>query len=144
MNCTKNSLKKLVSMALAGAFLLAIGQTTAAEEQAYDEDTYGPEKPIVWNKPVKGVVFTHKTHTMDAGLGCDSCHDGLFEMAAGTAEQNEDFTMKSLYEGKYCGACHDGSMAFASNTRCTSCHIGVKGYNKLTGKAETEAHGKGH
>jgi c(7)-type cytochrome triheme protein len=102
-------------------------------EEAYDEDTYGPKAPILWNKPVKGVVFYHETHTKGAGLDCDTCHDGLFEMAAGAAEENEDFTMESLYQGNYCGACHDGSMAFASNTRCTACHIGVKGMNRLSG-----------
>ncbi|MDA8165569.1 MAG: cytochrome c3 family protein [Desulfobacteraceae bacterium] len=144
MNCTKHGFKKILSVALAGAFLLALGQTTRAAEKPYDEDTYGPAKPIVFAKPVKGVVFTHKIHTMDAGLACDSCHSGLFEMAAGTAEQNPDFTMKSLYEGKYCGACHDGSMAFSSKTRCTACHAGVHGYNKLMGAAPAgEGHG-GH
>ena len=39
--------------------------------------------------------------------------------------------MASLYEGNYCGACHDGDTAFASNTRCTACHIGVNGYERL-------------
>ncbi|MFZ5774223.1 MAG: c(7)-type cytochrome triheme domain-containing protein [Thermodesulfobacteriota bacterium] len=129
-----NLMKGLGVLALLG--LLAFAGIAVAEE-AYDEDTYGPKAPIVWAKPVKGVVFLHKTHTMDAGLSCDACHGGgpNFEMAAGTAEQNADFTMESLYKGKYCGACHDGSTAFASNTRCTSCHVGVKGYNRLTGAA---------
>jgi len=91
---------------------------------------------------VKGVIFTHKTHTMDMGLSCDACHDELFEMMAGAAEEKADFTMESLYAGKYCGACHDGSMAFASNTRCTTCHIGVKGMKRMSGgtKAATPAH----
>ncbi len=102
-------------------------------EEAYDEDMYGPKAPVIWSKPVKGVVFFHETHTRGAGLDCDSCHDDIFEMAAGSAEENEDFTMDSLYKGNYCGACHDGSMAFASNTRCTACHIGVKGVKRLTG-----------
>jgi len=120
---------------LAVAGMLVFSSLSVAEE-AYDEDTYGPEAPIVWSKPVKGVVFHHKTHTMGAGLDCESCHDGeKFEMAAGAAEQNEDFTMDSLYKGKYCGSCHDGKTAFASNTRCTTCHVGVKGFNRLTGAA---------
>lgn len=101
-----------------------------------------PPDPIVWTKPVKAVVFYHKPHIEDYGLDCDSCHDSLFAMQTGAAEKKDDFTMKSLYEGKYCGKCHDGSMAFASNTRCNTCHIGVKGYNRMTG--HTEAQGKGH
>lgn len=129
----RNSLFAISCAFVAASMLLLAGQTVTGEE-AYDEDTYGPEQPIVWTKPVKTVIFSHKIHTMGAGLDCESCHDGeMFEMAAGTAEENADFTMESLYAGKYCGACHDGSTAFASNTRCTACHIGVQGHNRLMG-----------
>ncbi len=120
-----------------GAWLFASGESK--EQEDYDEDTYGPEDPIVWVKPVKSVVFDHKVHTMEGGLDCDSCHDDLFEMEAGVAEENEDFTMATLYEGGYCGSCHDGDTAFASDTRCTTCHIGVRGHARLLGKsAEVE------
>ncbi|MCK9293446.1 MAG: cytochrome c3 family protein [Desulfobulbaceae bacterium] len=129
-------------LALAGLLLALVwGQAVGAEE--YDEDTYGPEAPIVFVAPVKAVIFTHKTHTMDAGLTCDSCHDEIFQMESGSTEQNDDFTMKSLYDGKYCGSCHDGETAFASNTRCTVCHIGVKGFDRMQGGPKTDAHG-GH
>jgi c(7)-type cytochrome triheme protein len=94
-----------------------------------------PPDPIVWTKPVKAVLFYHKPHTEDYGLACDECHDSLFAMKKGAAEKAADFTMKSLYEGKYCGKCHDGSTAFASDTRCNTCHIGVKGYNRLFGNS---------
>jgi c(7)-type cytochrome triheme protein len=117
---------------LSGALLSASGDVQVKDD--YDEDTYGPKDPIIWVKPVKSVVFDHKIHTMDAGLDCDSCHDDLFQMEAGVAEENDDFTMATLYEGGYCGACHDGSTAFASNTRCTSCHIGVRGNARLLGE----------
>jgi len=134
-------------LVLAGILVLAVGRPSGAED-AYDEDTYGPAAPIVWTNPVKAVVFQHKIHTMEAGLECDSCHDGIFEMEAGNAESKEDFTMQSLYDGNYCGSCHDGSMAFASNTRCTSCHIGVQGHNRMMGVSaehgEEEGHGGGH
>ncbi|MBE0583681.1 MAG: cytochrome c3 family protein [Desulfofustis sp.] len=103
-----------------------------------------PEKPIVWTKPVKTVIFEHQTHSTDLGLDCESCHDDLFKMEAGAAEQADDFTMASLYDGLYCGACHDGSTAFASNTRCTTCHIGVRGHARMMGEAEAQAHGAGH
>ncbi len=107
-----------------------------------DEEADYPTEPIVFTQPVKAVVFDHKIHIEDAGLDCDSCHDDIFEQAAGTAEENGDFTMKSLYEGKYCGACHDGDTAFASNTRCAVCHIGVMGYNRMhkVEGAESEEH----
>lgn len=85
-----------------------------------------PEAPIVYDKPVKGVIFSHKTH-VDKGLACDMGHNRLFEQQAKKAQENKDFVMESLYQGKYCGACHNGSLAFASNTRCATCHIGVKG-----------------
>ncbi len=134
-------MKKILLLMVLGVFLLS-GVLLAAgvdnqgkAKDDYDEDTYGPKDPIVWTNPVKSVVFNHKIHTMDAGLECDSCHDDLFQMEAGSAAENEDFTMATLYEGGYCGACHDGSTAFASNTRCTSCHIGVRGDARLHGKS---------
>ena len=131
-------------LVLAGILVLAIGKPSGAEEQ-YDEETYGPAAPIVWTSPVKAVVFQHKIHTVEAGLECDSCHDGIFEMEAGNAQTKDDFTMQSLYNGKYCGACHDGSMAFASNTRCTSCHIGARGYYRMMGtEPKLGGEGKGH
>jgi c(7)-type cytochrome triheme protein len=49
-------------------------------------------------------------------------------MQALAVEKKQDFTMKSLYQGKYCGACHDGKAAFASNSQCARCHGGVKGF----------------
>ena len=143
MKRREKSVLAIFGLLLVAGLLIFSGQVYGEEEE-YDEDTYGPAAPIIWTKPVKAVVFYHKKHTMDIGLDCGSCHDsGLFEMAAGTAEESDDFTMESLYQGKYCGACHDGDMAFASNTRCTTCHIGVKGYNRLTG-GEAQAAPAGH
>ncbi len=126
--------KILVCLALVALLLpsmLLRAADSKGADSGYDEDTYGPEAPIVWNKPVETVVFQHKVHTMKAGLSCDSCHDDLFQMEAGNAENSKDFTMKSIYNGGYCGACHDGSSAFAANTRCTACHIGVRGKARL-------------
>jgi len=122
------------------AVLLFAATDVKVDKEEYDEEEYGPADPIVWVKPVESVVFDHKIHTMDAGLDCDSCHDELFEMEAGTAEEDEEFTMATLYEGGYCGACHDGETAFASDTRCTACHIGVRGHARLLGEEKTSAH----
>lgn len=108
--------------------------------QAFGEDDEDHGGTVIFVKPVKAVVFEHKNH-IDQGLECDSCHDDLFEMENGTAEANDDFTMASLYAGKYCGACHDGDMAFASNSRCTVCHIGVKGYNRAMGTSPASSGG---
>ena len=138
-------MKNILLLLLATVFLLSgalysVGGDKQVDDE-YDEDTYGPEAPIIWTLPVKSVVFEHKVHTMGAELDCDSCHDDLFEMEAGVVEGNEDFTMASLYDGGYCGSCHDGSTAFASNTRCTACHIGVRGHARLQGETvSTEAH----
>jgi c(7)-type cytochrome triheme protein len=142
----KNMNKKIVLFLAVGAFLLSgvllYAAGIAPVPDDYDEDTYGPWAPVIWTKPVKSVIFDHKVHTMDAGLDCDSCHDDLFEMEAGAAEENDDFTMETLYAGGYCGACHDGATAFASDTRCTACHIGVLGHGRLLG---TESgHGSAH
>ena len=89
-----------------------------------------PETPIVYDKPVRGVVFSHKVH-VEKGMACDMCHNRIFEQKAKKAQENADFVMDALYKGKYCGACHNGSLAFASNTRCATCHIGVKGEERM-------------
>ncbi|WP_298036496.1 c(7)-type cytochrome triheme domain-containing protein [uncultured Desulfuromonas sp.] len=82
---------------------------------------------IYYTEPVKAILFSHKAHG-ETGLECESCHTGLFGMEALAAQKGKDFTMAALYDGQYCGACHDGDTAFASDTRCATCHVGVKGY----------------
>lgn len=121
--------------------------TTGPEtcKTCHGSDMKQPET-IVFNRPVKAVVFGHKEH-VDLGLDCTSCHDKAFEMRKGAAEEHpQKFTMKALYAGQYCGVCHNGNIAFASNTRCASCHIGVKGLDRmLAGSAQSEGkkqHGK--
>lgn len=96
---------------------------------------------ILYTEPVKSVIFSHEKHA--DGFGCESCHASTFKMESLAAQKNDDFTMNSLYEGEYCGSCHDGETAFASDTRCASCHLGVKGYERLTGTADA-GQGKGH
>lgn len=127
----------VVALLLLAGFVLQLNQPSWAEEDEEDGGT------IIFVNPVKAVIFEHELHT-EQGLDCESCHEELFDMAAGTAEENDDFTMESLYQGQYCGACHDGDTAFASNTRCTVCHIGVKGYNRLQKVGEHAGHGSGH
>lgn len=118
--------KRKILILLLGVLALAMGAGMAAGSDQEDGGT------ILFTKPVKAVIFDHKVHT-GQGLDCASCHDDVFPMETGASEAKEDFTMDSLYKGKYCGACHDGKTAFASNTRCSACHIGVKGHNRLTG-----------
>lgn len=100
-----------------------------------------PETPIIYSKPVQGVIFSHKAH-VEKRLTCDMCHPHTFEMQALKVQDNKDFAMDALYKGKYCGSCHNGSLAFASNTRCATCHVGVKGEKRLSGgdKKEKAAH----
>ncbi len=101
-------------------------------------------KTIVFTKPVKAVIFNHGLHVDDFGFECSECHNKLFKMKRGDAEKHaEKFTMKALYAGKYCGACHNGDDAFASNTKCTVCHIGSIGFRHLAGGAES-GEKKGH
>lgn len=83
---------------------------------------------IIYTKPLRSVLFSHKVHVNEHGLSCDTCHAKLFEMRALAAQNNADFNMDSLYKGKYCGACHNGKNAFASNSQCARCHGGVKEY----------------
>lgn len=86
-----------------------------------------PGGDIIYTEPVVGVIFSHEDHNF---FGCESCHEGLFPMEALETQKADNFNMEALYDGLYCGTCHDGQMAFAANTRCASCHVGVKGYNR--------------
>ena len=78
---------------------------------------------ILYTKPIESVIFSHQDH-LQKGTSCHTCHSGLFAMEALSAQKNKDFTMDSLYQGKYCGACHNGKKAFASDTQCARCHPG--------------------
>jgi len=98
----------------------------ATTDEEWDEDKYGPKERIHLEGKNKSTFFNHSTHTVDIGLECESCHDELFEMESGVAEENGDFTMQSLKEGKYCGKCHDGETAFHAYTNCGGCHEAPK------------------
>jgi c(7)-type cytochrome triheme protein len=78
---------------------------------------------ILYTKPIESVLFSHRDHVQKDN-SCSACHSGLFDMEALRAQKNKDFTMDSLYKGKYCGACHNGRKAFASDTQCARCHLG--------------------
>lgn len=120
-------MKKILLTILITAFV--IGLFAANRNTDARTEGTGASGDIVYTKPVKAVIFSHRLHVEDKGLSCDMCHSGLFEPVALKAQEKIDFNMDSLYKGKYCGACHNGKMAFASNTQCARCHIGVKGYN---------------
>lgn len=123
----KKLLFTLLLITVAATFWVRYSSLFAAESAAHGGD-------IVYNKPVKAVLFSHQVHVEDKGLSCEMCHAGMFETMALKAQENKDFTMGALYQGKFCGACHNGQMAFASNVRCASCHIGVKGYKRIQEK----------
>ena len=97
--------KLLLLLVCAGAFMfgghvvLNASDSAQEEEEYYDEDEFGPEALIIWESPVRGVVFSHKTHTYEMGLSCEDCHDEIFEMEAGYAETEDDFNMEAMYEG---------------------------------------------
>ncbi|MCS7278509.1 MAG: cytochrome c3 family protein [Thermodesulfobacteriaceae bacterium] len=134
-------MKKIIKILIFLSFLLGFSGLAYLQERSEEglvipnEEIGAPE--IVYNKPVKGVLFSHKYHVGELGLSCESCHPKLFEMQALKAQENPDFNMNALYQGKYCGACHDGKMAFASNTKCATCHIGVKGLKRLEKEMKT-------
>src|ERR1700686_4024647 len=101
-------MKKSIPVAIATVLmsLTLAGVGSAGENQQHGGD-------IIFTKPVRSVLFSHKFHAEQKGLTCDMCHNGNFEMHSLTAQENADFTMESLAKGKYCGACHNGTMAFS-------------------------------
>lgn len=117
--------------------LLAVAvMMTVYEGQGIAEDETIGGGEIMYSKPVKSVLFSHKSHAA-MGLDCNACHEKIFQMEALSAQNKPDFNMKGLYDKKYCGTCHakDG-MAFASDTQCARCHIGTKGFNKASKQAK--------
>ena len=94
---------------------------------------------IVYTKPVKAVLFSHKAHVLNLGLQCAWCHDETFQMEAGAMEDSgTSVDMASLCNERYCGTCHNGDIAFSTTTQCARCHIGVKGYDKLVKEGKIE------
>ncbi|MCK5516448.1 MAG: hypothetical protein KAI39_06200 [Desulfobulbaceae bacterium] len=118
-------------------------------DNAFDSATrceschFPPDKKIVFTQPVKSVVFDHDIHLLKGKLSCEKCHKEVFAMKKGTIEErklseSEDPDVKRKYlvdlHTSYCGTCHDSSQAFGYLTRCTVCHIGVKGHDQLEGE----------
>ncbi|MDZ7642469.1 MAG: c(7)-type cytochrome triheme domain-containing protein [Desulfurivibrio sp.] len=108
-----------------------------------------PDEPVLFTYPVKAVVFRHEVHVDEGGLDCEACHKEVFTMKKGSIEEAErqrslgtDEESKRKYledlHNRYCGSCHDADQAFGYLTRCTVCHVGVKGYRELTGETETD------
>ncbi len=110
---------------------------------------FPPMEQIVFDTPVKSVIFEHKIHVTREKLSCEQCHKEVFAMERGHVADSklassDDREVKRKYletlHAKYCGHCHDSDQAFGYETRCTVCHIGLKGYNKMHG-GEEKGHG---
>jgi c(7)-type cytochrome triheme protein len=127
--------RKFLFITAVAAFAISSAQGIGYANEA---QTHGGD--IIYTQPLKSVTFSHKIHVEKSGLTCDLCHARLFKMEALAVQREPDFTMAGLAEGKWCGACHNGSMAFDSNSRCASCHSGVKGLPE----SKKEGHNKKH
>ena len=103
-----------------------ISSTVFADDE---EEEHGGD--IIYTKPLKAVIFSHKAHTEDLGLHCEWCHEETFEMEALHMQETANFDMESLCNERYCGTCHNGDVSFSTTTQCARCHIGVKGYNEM-------------
>lgn len=108
-----------------GLAWLDVSESAAAGEYALPED-------IFYDEPVEAVVFSHTTHAGELEFSCDTCHTDIFEMEAKSVQGEPDFDMAGLAEGKYCGTCHSSGneAAFASDTQCARCHVGVTGLER--------------
>lgn len=117
---------------------LAFGvQDEAHCSRCHDNDVNPPDS-ILLDKPLKSVRFDHSLHNKELGLACNECHMKLFDMKTGSAGEQADFTMESMYNGKYCGACHNGDLAFDLKADCTKCHVDTQEYKEAISAAEKE------
>jgi c(7)-type cytochrome triheme protein len=120
---------------VAGELLLTDGARNVYEDVTASGTGAQTSVPrdIYYTESIESVVFSHKTHAVELGYACNTCHTSLFQMQAYAVEAKPDFNMAGLYEGKYCGSCHSsgGNTAFASDTQCARCHRGVKGLERV-------------
>jgi c(7)-type cytochrome triheme protein len=93
--------------------------------RCHREDVKIPDV-MIFEHPVHPVYYDHSLH-LHLGFACIDCHDSLFQMKGGTAEQQPDFKMESVLQEKYCGSCHNGATAFALDSRCVLCHREMQG-----------------
>ena len=113
-------------------FLIIFASLCTTDVGAVADKTFSDEGGILYTEPLKAVIFRHEDHVDGERITCAKCHSGLFEMKALSVQKKEDFTMDSLYDGKYCGACHNGEDAFASDLQCTRCHVRLSDwYNRV-------------
>ncbi len=114
---------------------------------------FPPTGKIVFSQPVKSVVFDHNIHVGKEKLSCESCHKDVFAMKKGTLEAlklitSDDPVEKRAYlvtlHNKFCGTCHDSSQAFGYLTKCTICHVGVKGFDRMNGGSNHKTHAEGN
>jgi len=118
---------------------ISVTDGAVSDQYGADGDQYGAAggqysvpDDIYYTKAVASVVFSHEAHAVEQGIGCNTCHGGLFKMQAGNVESQPDFNMEGLAQGKYCGSCHSSASeaVFSSDTQCARCHRGVKGLER--------------
>jgi len=131
------AVRRMKKLVLLLAVILAVPVIIHTGLAFAEDEEHGGD--IIYTKPLKAVIFSHKAHVEDIGLQCDWCHEETFEMEARHMEQDlETFNMESLCNENYCGTCHNGDISFSTTTQCARCHIGVKGYNELVRQGKIE------
>ena len=132
------SMKRLLLLSLFALLAVHFFSSTAFIETTAAAEDHGGD--IVYTKPVKAVIFSHKAHAEDIGLQCEWCHDKTFEMEALAIQGDKNFNMDSLCNENYCGTCHNGDVSFSTTVQCARCHIGEKGYDRMVkeGKIKPE------
>ena len=107
-------MKRVVLLVLlASMAYLTLNSSMIFATTAEDEEHGGN---IIYTKPLKAVIFSHKAHTEDVGLQCEWCHDSTFEMEALAMQEQAAFDMESLCNERYCGTCHNGDISFSTTT----------------------------
>jgi len=101
-----------------------------AEEQGYIKPVDFLEGVSIVRKPLSvqkdfalspklegmpGIIFSHKKHTV--WNGCELCHPEIF---MGVKKGATQYSMLSIFEGRYCGVCHK-TVAFPL-LDCQRCH----------------------
>jgi len=104
---------------IAAALSLFVSSTPLFPEVSAQED--GGDIVFKDTKKFNPVLFSHAKHK-EAGNVCTDCHTNIFQQKAGSTDEGNALTMKSMMGGKFCGTCHNGKTAFKVMSACKKCH----------------------
>ena len=110
-------MRKFVAVAVALAFVFAVGSLYAEEKKE-------PPKQLVFENKQGPVTFDHAKHSEAVKGDCKACHPSPFKQEKGDLGYKEQMHKKAEAAKSSCAACHvAGGKAFETKGNCAKCHV---------------------